>query len=776
MNSRFEQLLNEAEAKKKSKAEEEAIETLRQQQSGGKFGGLEKGPVSKKFKPFEPFLPGDVGVKEPETEEEQEEMIKKAMAMEHPVEVGSSSPEVVLPTPGIKTEDIEIYNSYDPLTYTTFLHAINDAYNSKEGLIVWGEPGFGKSAGVLAFAKATAQKKGKRFVNVDKGWSTHPTNAKQDRTLVDGKPAEDTDAVFADMKKNPDGYFVFADVRVVGMEPPDFTGIPVPNPATPYLRNQPPPWLHIITIPGIDGILFLDEINQGNESIQTALMKLCNERTITGLNLGLSHKISILGAGNIGGMASGMEKMIPALADRFKFASLFIQPKEWLDYAIGTAAADPQVVDFIQSDISRNFYRAPLESADKHPGPRSFVKMSRTMAVAKMRYKGYETTGLPETEVGWLNQLEKIATQQCGKEWAREFRQFVEKMRHYNWDEVVKDPKKFTPNIQEGFIFQAYLRKQIVDVTQGIDKEKGHVDVKEDKKKKFTEVAQVLMSLSGDWFNVCLNRIKQINEEQLKQYLAASLNVKNYTDKNVMTSFVGKGGRLEEFINVLLKAKQMETAPEEKKAKFETEVKEEFERCYERFCGFITEENLAKAVYNKKLLTGQKGLTIIEKSIIMRDPFYSLKYAVEIKQARFPEGEPAIMNDPKCKQTYIEHFGDMTNVYQNKFSSLVEDVEALYEGTTPRTVKITATPMVRAISMLMEKVTSKYKLNWANPTVDQLNFIKERLPEFKMFLINSIVTLPTLSQIEKEDLKRCVNNARDVVALHLELIGHMSLS
>lgn len=135
-------------------------------------------------------------------------------------------------------------------------------------VMLWGQPGTGKSAAVASLGSALAARANGTF------------------------PVE----------------IVVASLR----EPVDFAGLPVIVDGA--VRLAPPAWAERLASAG-QGLLFLDEITTAPPATQAALLRVVRERVIG--DLSLPEGVVIVAAGNPADINAGTWDLTSALANRF---------------------------------------------------------------------------------------------------------------------------------------------------------------------------------------------------------------------------------------------------------------------------------------------------------------------------------------------------------------------------------------------------------------------------------------------------------------------------
>ena len=315
--------------------------------------------------------------------------------------------------------DIEQYLDTDlPVySYKTLAMYLEFAYNSKDPLLIYGDPGLGKSDIVRQFATNVAQSKNKTFVN----WS------------------KATDEQKHDILQSPESYFVLIDVRTAQLEPSDLVGIPNINSKKPYLETQQPKWIYLMSLRGSDGVLFLDELNQGHPQVLKALYEVVLDRSAAGTPF--SDEFCIIGAGNLGA-EHGNEPIPQALTNRFTAGVLIADPDSWLEWA-QAHNIDKYIIAFVKSNPSENFYVKPKNPDDPFPTPRQMAKLSTALKKIYQTYHAAKTSG-KSLGVPILKAIGDAAAARCGVYWGRKFVNFVKYIQSFDVRDLIANAERLT--------------------------------------------------------------------------------------------------------------------------------------------------------------------------------------------------------------------------------------------------------------------------------------------------------------------------------------------
>ena len=202
---------------------------------------------------------------------------------------------------------------------------LDTAVTSKTNAIIWGSPGIGKTARILAWA------------------ARH-------------------------------GYLckvVIASVR----EPSDFAGLPILTSDGVVL--SPPKWAKELAELAEDkiGILVLDEISCAPPATQAALLRVVQDRVVG--DLPLKDNIRIISAANPADIASGGWDLTPALANRFGHYYLTPDAGEWVAWLSQQQNISPKLAGRAASFINRKpthllDQKLSAETGNAWPSPRSW--------------------------------------------------------------------------------------------------------------------------------------------------------------------------------------------------------------------------------------------------------------------------------------------------------------------------------------------------------------------------------------------------------------------
>jgi len=218
------------------------------------------------------------------------------------------------------------------LSHKELSRVIQQAYDTKVALFIWGATGIGKSETVRASAVAQAKKEGLPFIE---GF---------------------------DEKS-----FGFIDVRLSQFDPSDLRGLPF------VMKEGMTKWAFPNWLPTTGkGILFLDEANLAPPLVQSSAYQLILDRRLG--DYVVPDGWTIIAAGNRSEDKGYTFELAGPLCNRFIHAELGVPHiDEWTDWA-SKAGIDPRIITFLNFK-SKFLFAFDSKLKDKaFPTPRSWAK------------------------------------------------------------------------------------------------------------------------------------------------------------------------------------------------------------------------------------------------------------------------------------------------------------------------------------------------------------------------------------------------------------------
>lgn len=154
--------------------------------------------------------------------------------------------------------------------------------------------------------------------------------------------------------------------------PEDFTGIPIPD-----LEKEVVKFLKLDELPKSGkGILFLDEINQADQTVLRAIFQLLGDRKIGSYELPEGY--SMVAAMNPDGENYGTTKPSPALRRRMSWVEVKFDPSSFLEYAKNNSF-NPAIVEYLSRNPEKAYNEAALKNDKVFANPAAWEQVSKIL-------------------------------------------------------------------------------------------------------------------------------------------------------------------------------------------------------------------------------------------------------------------------------------------------------------------------------------------------------------------------------------------------------------
>lgn len=286
---------------------------------------------------------------------------------------------------------------------------LRNCYSVLQPLFICGGPGIGKSAIPRQVFRQVAVDEGRMF----REWADLTLNEK------------------VECVRNPEKYWIFADMRTSQMDTTSLTGIP--NMAnTEMLENIPYSWVVYFTNQESRGCIFFDEINLAAPIVQSITYSAIHDRVISDRRLG--PKVYVFAAGNRAQDKAHTFDMPLPLRDRFAEAEVSIDDQAWLKWA-AKSGINSHLTAFINWKPA-NLYNADTVKSEKPSTPRGVERASRLLR--DMRIEDFEDNNSSSPNQDKIHMLVSIS---CGESFATEFQAYCKVYRQLDWNAIIANPQ-----------------------------------------------------------------------------------------------------------------------------------------------------------------------------------------------------------------------------------------------------------------------------------------------------------------------------------------------
>ncbi len=306
------------------------------------------------------------------------------------------------------------------VNHTQLGSLIDNYYDTKEALFIWGTFGVGKSRVVKDRAIAMAKAKNKTFVD----WIKSSREQKEE--------------VF----NNPEKYFVLIDIRLPEYDSSDIKGLPIFKDDKLSIEFKVPYWALFLEKVQSDGILLFDEINLAPPLVVSSCYKIIYDRVINESKI--NNNWLIIGCGNLSGDRAYTHELSPPLRDRGGEVELISDSDEWFKWAtqeeVGIRA---EIIGFLgwKSSALRH---VDFEDEQKFTTQRGWERVNRLL-------KG------KSIDKGTYDKIKLITSSAIGEGIAIDFVSYCKIQEQINLEELIKNPTRLKQELKDRGIDVRYF-------------------------------------------------------------------------------------------------------------------------------------------------------------------------------------------------------------------------------------------------------------------------------------------------------------------------------
>jgi len=626
--------------------------------------------------------------------------------------------------------DPEILNKINNMEILTHLSlelklAENWCSNNKP-LMIYGDPGIGKTEVVIDLGIKVASELGRAYAN----WNDIKIDDKRLMAL-NGEYLDDI--------------FILTELKMGHISDPEsLSGIPKVN-NDPIDERKYDGVVLTLTNKKTHGILFLDEFNHANHEVKNMAYDLINKKQFPGNVNPCPDSIKIFAAGNI---VDCNEELSSILTDRFSTSYLVANPVEWFKYAKENGI-DPTILSFIRDNYLNNYeifyqnvssgYDPSSSEGKRAPGtssqpvtPRSIMAWSKVLqkhlekwsemtekdfekrdedgvgigdGVDTKEYKKYLKTYGGSPNAGFYSAMRSSAASHLGVNWAEQFMSYYETYKRFNVDQFIKDPEgydkdNFSKNLPER---ENFLRKMTEKAfqysTKGLSDEEFDEKYKEIENKLKQEYADAGKDITDKNINaelqselyerkISLGKWSDDTVEVMKKYIKVLLwFIKNHASlaQSVKTAMVKKYGK-----ERMAKLGNLVATPESYHDKELNDLINDIrENAGFYFKNAKSVENVLDGKINEKVDVGVLYNLILHKrikmltehrTILASDPKYAYLTAKNILKDSFKEAEVLLSVDSKYCALY-EQFkkSNFKMGYDKLLNETLDDIDTEHD-------------------------------------------------------------------------------------------------
>ena len=432
---------------------------------------------------------------------------------------------------------------------------VNSSFALKQPLLLLGNPGVSKSAGVKKTARqvANASTKGKYIQEDDYNMATDEYERPEgeeggSRIFAEWNKLsnEEKDDVYA----RPEKYFIQMDLNGNQMDRLSLIGIPKSGDSDKdYQECRKDRGIAVLCRQGLEGVVFLDEINLAPEDVIGILLRFVLEREVGDEKI--SDGLSIVAASNIPGV-SGTDSTPVSTAFLNRMDSgigvLVLEPEEWCDWAEANGV-DPVITSFIRDHPDDYFYTKMNLDDVRAKGvpfrtPRSLMAFSKIFSKAASDYQKVADQGRTP-RVPFPDYIMQRGSAIIETDFMKAFLSWYSEMQRLSLDEILKhkdlgrEDKTQIKNAKVGSI--VYFMRNVTikafnllersnapipelkndDPKERISFIKTYVDSNKEVHKYLESLVIVISRLHDEYIITLINMLREkLNESQYKLLLS----------------------------------------------------------------------------------------------------------------------------------------------------------------------------------------------------------------------------------------------------------------
>ena len=432
---------------------------------------------------------------------------------------------------------------------------INVSFARKQPLLIFGNPGMSKSAGVLKIAKqiSNASIKGKyiqknAYDPLDDSYEKLEGEEGGPRIFADWNKLSNEEK--DDVYKHPEKYFIFMYLKSNSMDRMSLVGVPKSGDSIKeYQEWKKDRGIAVLCRDGLEGIVFLDEIALAPEDVIGILQTVVLDREVGDEKL--SEGIAIIAAANIPGI-SGTDSSTLSTAFLNRMGAgigvLVLEPDEWCDWA-EASGVDPVITSFIR-DHPRDYFYTKMQLDDiRTKGvpfrtPRALMAFSEIFSDAAEKFQKAFDKGITP-RISFPEYILKMGSAIVEEDFMRAFLSWYSEMQSLSLDKILahkdlgRTNKSEIKNAKVGSI--VYFMKNLTvkafrlleksnapipdlktaDATERISFIKTYVDSNEEIHKYLESLVIVISRLHDEYIITLINMVKEkLTETQYKLLLS----------------------------------------------------------------------------------------------------------------------------------------------------------------------------------------------------------------------------------------------------------------
>jgi DNA polymerase III delta prime subunit len=429
------------------------------------------------------------------------------------------------------------------LTMEDYKRCILRAVRNRGSLLVYGDPGVGKTNTIYKMAPSIGRQNFNReFIAFHEFFKKEVAKDENGQPIIDPKTGQPKRALkVADNEKlkafiaNPEKYYVLIEVQAQTLEPVDLSGLYDVQANEPFISRKVELWAFVASLPGAAGILFFDEFNMAPQEVQNAFMKVTHPKERMVGTEKLADEFCVIAAANLS-LESGRTALDSAQTNRFSVGFVVLDPVAWLEWAKGEGI-DETIIAYVKSGTQYNpqtgeeleginpTLYSPQDGQDTpFPTPRAIELWSEELkgiiADHEQEIELAIADGNPwPSEKQLVRDIRVSAAAKLGDIWADGFALFMNAVATFEIKDFVANPEKYFGNTDASQIahivhyLMTFLKQYLAKRERGEEPDENDLDL-------ITAVATALVHFSRERTTIFVSKLqKELTVKQLQDFI-----------------------------------------------------------------------------------------------------------------------------------------------------------------------------------------------------------------------------------------------------------------
>jgi DNA polymerase III delta prime subunit len=429
------------------------------------------------------------------------------------------------------------------LTMEDYKRCILRAVRTRGSLLVYGDPGVGKTKTIYKIAPSIGRQNFNReFIAFHEFFKKEVEKDKHGQPVIDPKTGQPKRALkVADNEKlkafiaNPEKYYVLIEIQAQTLEPVDLSGLYDIQSQEAYISRKIELWAFVASLPGAAGILFFDEFNMAPQEVQNAFMKVTHPKERMVGTEKLAEEFCVIAAANLS-LESGRTALDSAQTNRFSVGFVILDPPAWLEWAREEGIHET-IIAYVKSGTQYNpqtgqeleginpTLYSPQDGQDTpFPTPRAIELWNADLLDINAQHEQEIDLAIANgnpwpSEKQLVRDIKVSAAAKLGDIWAEGFALFMNAVGTFEIKDFIANPDKYFNDVDASQIshivhyLMTYLKKYLAKRERGEEPDEDDLDL-------IVAVATALVHFSRERTTIFVAKLqKELTIKQIQDFI-----------------------------------------------------------------------------------------------------------------------------------------------------------------------------------------------------------------------------------------------------------------